>query len=66
MNPQDSEQDPVLDFANVPDEDLGIYVFSDSELIEIEKILKFCKYCLITTTIGIGIGITIYIIKKYK
>ena len=64
MNPQDPVNSKICN-DDISDEDLGIYVFSDSECDEIEQVLKICKYCIITTVVGIGIGLIFYIVKKY-
>ncbi len=61
MNPQDAENqiepEETLD-------DLGVLIISDAHCEEIEQILVICKYCIMITTIAIGITVMIYYLCK--
>ena len=53
MNPQDSEN-IVKDDEH---DDLGIYVFDDSECIEIQQVVRICKYVIAFAIISAICGI---------
>ena len=63
MNPQ--EANDVNPSDDLKEDDLGIFIFSDSECIEIEQILRFSKYCCISF-ICLGICVITYMLASKK
>jgi hypothetical protein len=55
MNPQDPENQ-VSDI----DDDLGIFIISDSQCEEIESILQTVKYCVITIIVSVTVGLLLF------
>ncbi len=58
MNPQDPENQ----VSNI-DDDLGIFIISDSQCEELESILQTVKYCVITIII---VSITVGLLSFFK
>ena len=63
MNPQEANDD--IEEDKLEEEDLGIFIFSESECIEIEQILQFSKYCCISF-IFLGTCVIIYVLASKK